>query len=104
MKINIDSIGSLIQNEQRGAQDLMNCINNLRNELDWLKVINVNAGQTSVKEDILSFMGNFYSKENKLPTMSDLKSRFNPSIFRDELALKKLRTEATSRFISTSKS
>lgn len=96
MKTSIDTLNNCIENEENIIRDLSNNIISLKSENDIFKKIEseykVNS-KLELKESILRDMRLFRDEYGRIPQMSDLAHKYKSSIFRDDLAFKKLKKQ-----------
>ena len=96
MKSSIDVLTQCVSNDEKLLKDIMESITELRNKNDIFKQLefeNKNTTKMDLKENILKDMREFFVLHNKVPQISDLTHKYKQSIFRDELAFKKLKDE-----------
>lgn len=96
MKNSVDTLTACISHEESIIKDLSTNINTLRTENDELKNIELEYkvnNRLELKEQILKDMRAFRDENGRLPQMNELLHKYKQSVFRDELAFKKLKTE-----------
>jgi len=96
MRLAIDTLSNCIDNEEKISRDLMNNIVLLKSEHDMFKQIEQDYKTNSreeLKESILRDMRAFETENNRKPTLHDLTHKYKVSIFKDDLAFKKLKKE-----------
>jgi hypothetical protein len=96
MKTSINTLNMCIENEEKFVRDLLDGISYLKSECDIFKQIEteykVNTRE-ELKESILRDMRLFYEENGRKPVLNDLTHKYKISIFRDDLAFKKLKNE-----------
>ena len=96
MKTSIDTLNNCIETEENIIRDLSNNIISLKSEHDIFKKVEseykVNS-KLELKESILRDMRLFKEEFGRIPQMTDLSNKYKASIFRDDLAFKKLKKE-----------
>ena len=96
MKTSIDTLSNCIENEENIIRDLSNNILSLKSDHDIFKKVEseykVNS-KLELKESILRDMRLFKEENGRIPQMTDLTHKYKTSIFREELAFKKLKKE-----------
>ena len=96
MKTSIDTLTNCIENEENIIRDLSINILNLKSEHDIFRKVEseykVNT-KIELKESIIRDMRLFKEENGRIPQITDLSHKYKSSIFRDELAFKKLKKE-----------
>ena len=96
MKNSVDTLISCIAHEENSIKELTTNINVLRTEYDELKNIEIEYkanNRSELKEQILKDMRLFREEKGRIPQMSEMLTKYKQSVFRDELAYKKLKIE-----------
>jgi len=95
MKQSIDTLSNCVSNEENFIQDIVQNISSLRIDHDILKQIELEhkSSRNELKESILRDMRNFREEHSRMPQMTDLMPKYKQSVFREELAFKKLKKE-----------
>jgi len=96
MKNCLQNLTQCINSEESSVKELINSTIVLKSEHDVFKRIEneykVNS-RGDLKESILKDMRSFRDENGRLPQLSDLTHKYKISLFRDDLAFKKLKSE-----------
>ena len=96
MKSTMNNMNKCILNEEELVSSLINSIELIKNEYDFFKQIEseykVNS-RSDLKESILKDMRQFQKENGRVPQLNDLIHKYKISIFREDLAFKKLKNQ-----------
>lgn len=96
MKQSVEALNNCLNIEENNIKELCSNIIHIRSKNDILKHIELeyktNCKQ-DLKEKILRDMRLFQKENGRVPMMSDMLGKYKQSVFRDDLAFKKLKSE-----------
>ena len=99
MKTSVETLSNCILIEENIVRELSDNIISLRSEHDIFKQIDQEYKSNSreeLKDSILNDMKQFHNENGRMPMMSDISHKYKQSLFRDDLAFKKLKNELKS--------
>jgi hypothetical protein len=100
MKTTVQTLSSCISMHEKSVIDLIKTITNLKDQHDIFKQVEREYKANSkeeLKESILRDMRQFQKNNGRIPALNDMTSKYKISIFRDELAYKKLKKELVTK-------
>lgn len=100
MKSAYDALGQSIITEEKMVNESLNVIDTLKQSLDWVIYNDAVVQNTSSsvqksqrKQDAINFFIDFYNKNQKWPTTSEIPD-YKASVYRGDMSISNLKTEA----------